>query len=258
VYGFSNYTGGRFDMTDNRKTSDKGVALIKAHEGLRLNAYLCPAKVWTIGYGHTSAAGDPAVRQGMKITRPEADTILRRDLAMFERGVSRRVKVPLTQNQFDALVSFAFNVGLGAFERSTLLRRLNAGQHQAVPAELMKWTKGGGRELPGLVNRRRDEAGLWRSVDVGATGGRADVGDVDTPAPPKSMAASKTGNAAIVAGLTGSLAPINEAMKAFRETTEGVSGLAAAGPWVLLAVVIIGAVTFIWFDRRKKLTEDGV
>jgi lysozyme len=258
VYGFTNYTGGRFDMTDNRKTSDKGVSLIKAHEGLRLNAYLCPAKVWTIGYGHTSAAGEPKVIQGMRITRAEAETILRRDLATFERGVNRLVSVPLTQNQFDALVSFAFNVGLGAFQRSTLLKKLNAGRYKDVPAELMKWTRGGGRELPGLVNRRRDEAGLWRSVDVGATGGRADIGLPDPPVPPKSMAASKTGNAAIFAGMAGSLTPINEAVRAFRETTEGVSGLAAAGPWMLLVVVIIGAVTFIWFDRRKKLTEDGV
>jgi GH24 family phage-related lysozyme (muramidase) len=240
------------------KTSDKGVALIKSHEGLRLNAYLCPANVWTIGYGHTSGAGAPTVVKGMKITREEADAILRRDLGTFERGVSRRVKVGLSQSQFDALVSFAFNVGLGAFERSTLLRKLNAGRYGDVPGELMKWTKGGGRELPGLVNRRRDEAGLWRSVDIGATGGRGDVGEVDTPAPPKSMVASKTGNAAIIAGLTGSLAPINEAMKAARETADGVSGLAAAGPWVLLAVVIVGAVAFIWFDRRKKLTEEGV
>jgi len=258
VYGFTNNIGGRFDMTDNRKTSDKGVALIKAHEGLRLNAYLCPAKVWTIGYGHTSAAGEPKVVQGMRITRAEAETILRRDLATFERGVNRLVKVALTQNQFDALVSFAFNVGLGAFERSTLLKKLNAGRYKDVPAELMKWTKGGGRELPGLVNRRRDEAGLWRSVDVGATGGRADIGLVDPPAPPKSMAASKTGNTAIVTGIVGAIAPINEAIKATRETAEGVSGLAAAGPWVLLAVVLIAGAAFIWFDRRKKLTEEGV
>ncbi len=240
------------------KTSDKGIALIKAHEGLRLNAYLCPANVWTIGFGHTSAAGAPSVAKGMKITREEADAILRQDLRAFEQGVTRRVKVGLSQSQFDALVSFAFNVGLGAFERSTLLRKLNAGRYGDVPAELMKWTKGGGRELPGLVNRRREEAGLWRSVDVGAIGGRGTVGEVDAPALPKSMAQSKTGNAAIFAGMAGSLAPLNEAIRTVRDTADGASGLMAAGPWVLLAVVIIGAVTFIWFDRRKKLVEEGV
>lgn len=240
------------------RTSDKGVSLIKAHEGLRLNAYLCPANVWTIGYGHTSAAGEPTVVKGMRITRNEAETILRRDLAVFERGVLAAVKVPLKQHQFDALVSFAFNVGLGAFGRSTLLRRLNAGRYEAVPAELMKWTRGGGRELPGLVNRRRDEAGLWRSLDIGLTGGRADVGNVEAPKPPKSMAQSKTGAAAIVTGVTGAIAPVNEAIKAARDTADGVSGLMAAGPWVLLAVVLIAGAAFIWWDRRRKLQEDGV
>ena len=238
------------------KTSNKGLALIKSHEGLRLNAYLCPARVWTIGYGHTSAAGEPTVKGGMKITKAEAEEILRRDLGKFEARVNRLVKVPLTQSQFDALVSFDFNTG--ALHSSTLLKRLNAGKHNEVPAQLMRWTKGGGKELKGLVNRRRDEAALWRSIDPGMTGGRADVGVVDAPKPPKAMIASKTGNAAIVAGAVGALGPVNEAMKAARDTADGVSGLMAAGPWVLAVVVIVAAVAFIWFDRRKKLTEDGV
>lgn len=240
------------------QVSEKGLNLIKAHEGLRLNAYLCPANVWTIGYGHTSAAGEPTVVRGMKITRDEAERILRKDLFRFETAVTRAVKVPLSQNQFDALVSFAFNVGAGAFAKSTLVRRLNEGRYDEVPRQLMRWTRGGGRELPGLVNRRRDEAALWRSVDVGKTGGRADVGEVEPPKPPKTMAQSKTGAAALATGVVGAIAPINEAIRAARDTAEGVSGLAAAGPWVLLAVVIIAAAAFIWWDRRRKLQEDGV
>jgi lysozyme len=238
------------------KSSDKGIALIKAHEGMRLNAYLCPGKKWTIGYGHTSAAGLPTVREGMRITRTEAETILRRDLAMFEARVNRLVKVPLTQHQFDALVSFDFNTG--KLHSSTLLKRLNAGKYSDVPRQLMRWVNGGGKELPGLVRRRRDEAELWRSLDPGATGGVADIAEIDEPRPPKTMAESKTGNTAIVTGIVGAIAPVNEAVKAFRETSEGVSGLAAAGPWVLLAVALIAGAAFIWFDRRKKLTEDGV
>lgn len=238
------------------KTSEKGLSLIKAHEGLRLNAYLCPANVWTIGYGHTTAAGHPTVKPGMKITRQEADDILRRDVSRFEERVNRLVKVPLTQSQFDALVSFDFNTG--KLHSSTLLKRLNAGKYDEVPAQMMRWTKGGGKELKGLVNRRRDEAALWRSIDPGATGGRADVGEVDAPKPPKSIAESKTGGAAIVTGIAGAAGPVNEAIRAARETADGVSGLMAAGPWVLLALVIIGAAAFIWFDRRKKLHEDGV
>jgi lysozyme len=256
VYGFTNHTGGRFDMTDNRKTSDKGVALIKAHEGKRLSAYRCPGGVWTIGYGHTTAAGHPTVVPGMRITEREAEDILRRDISRFEARVNKLVAVPLTQGQFDALVSFDFNTG--ALHSSTLLKRLNAGNYTDVPRQLMRWTKGGGRELPGLVRRRRDEAELWRSLDPGATGGKADITKIDEPQPPKPMSQSKTGNTAIVTGVVGAIAPVNEAVKAFRETSEGVSGLAAAGPWVLLAVVLIAGAAFIWFDRRKKLNEDGV
>jgi GH24 family phage-related lysozyme (muramidase) len=238
------------------KTSDKGVALIKAHEGKRLSAYTCPGGVLTIGYGHTSAAGKPDVVRGMRISEREAEDILRRDLSRFEARVNRLVKVPLTQGQFDALVSFDFNTG--KLHSSTLLKRLNAGKYSDVPRQLMRWVNGGGRELPGLVRRRRDEAELWRSLDPGATGGVADIAEIDEPKPPKTMASSKTGNTAIVTGIVGAIAPINEALKATRETAEGVSSLAAAGPWVLLAVVLIAGAAFIWFDRRKKLTEDGV
>ena len=238
------------------KTSDKGVSLIKAHEGKRLSSYLCPGGVWTIGYGHTTAAGHPTVVPGMRITEREAEDILRRDLSRFEDRVNKLVKVPLTQGQFDALVSFDFNTG--ALHSSSLLKKLNAGEYGRVPAQLMRWTKGGGRELPGLVRRRRDEAELWRALDPGATGGKADVAVVDKPQPPKTMAQSKTGNTAIVTGVVGTIAPINEAIKATRETVDGASGLMAAGPWVLLAVVLIAGAAFIWWDRQRKLVEDGV
>jgi lysozyme len=238
------------------KTSEKGIALIKSHEGMRLNAYLCPAKVWTIGYGHTSAAGEPKVVQGMKITRQEAEEILRRDLAKFEDRVNRLAKVPLTQGQFDALVSFDFNTG--KLHSSTLLKRLNAGKYAEVPRHLMRWTKGGGRELPGLVRRRRDEAELWRELDPSATGGVADFADVDEPKPPKPIRESKTAQAAFFVGAVGTLAPINEAITAARTTVEGVSGFAAAGPWVLVAVVIVAAAAFIIWDRQRRLVEDGV
>jgi lysozyme len=238
------------------KTSDKGVALIKAHEGKRLSAYTCPGGVLTIGYGHTSAAGKPDVVRGMRISEREAEDILRRDLSRFEARVNRLVKVPLTQGQFDALVSFDFNTG--ALHSSSLLKKLNAGEHSRVPAQLMRWTKGGGRELPGLVRRRRDEAELWRSLDPGATGGVADIAEIDEPKPPKTMAESKTGNTAIATGIVGTIAPINEAIKATRETVDGASGLVAAGPWLLLALALIAGAAFIWWDRRRKLTEDGV
>lgn len=145
------------------KTSDKGVALIKAHEGLRLTAYADPVGVWTIGYGHTTAAGPPKVERGMKITDAGADAILRQDLAKFEGYVSSAVKVPLNQNEFDALVSFTFNLGPGNLRSSTLLKKLNAGDRAGAADEFLKWTKAGGKTLPGLVKRREAERALFRT-----------------------------------------------------------------------------------------------
>lgn len=148
------------------KTNSAGVALIKWWESLRLNAYLCPAGVPTIGYGHT---GD--VKLGDKITEHQADAILEVDLDKFERGVERLTAgVELNSSEFSALVSFAFNLGLANLERSALLRKLKAGAPRAeVAAEFGKWTKARGPktkqlvELPGLVKRRAAERDLFLS-----------------------------------------------------------------------------------------------
>lgn len=148
-----------------RRISPEGLALIKQWEGCKLRAYKDAVGVWTIGYGSTGAH----VRPGMTITQAEADNLLIADLARFERAVEKLVKVPLSDGQFAALVSFAFNVGegKGGFETSTLLKKLNAGNYAAVPSELQKWVKGTdprtGKKitLSGLVNRRAAEAGLW-------------------------------------------------------------------------------------------------
>lgn len=145
------------------KTSDRGVALIKAHEGLRLQAYQDPVGVWTIGVGHTTAAGPPKVERGMKITEAGADAILRQDLAKFEGYVSSAVKVPLNQNEFDALVSFTFNLGPGNLRSSTLLKKLNSGDRAGAADEFGKWTRAGGKVLPGLVKRREAERALFRT-----------------------------------------------------------------------------------------------
>ena len=143
-------------MMNSLTIGEKGLELIKSFEGLRLRAYLCPAKVWTIGYGHT---GD--VRGGQVITQSQADDLLKQDLRRFEIAVRKLVKVPLTQNQFDALVSFAYNVGEAALSRSTLLRKLNAGDLAGTKLEFAKWNKGGGKVLAGLTRRRADEANLF-------------------------------------------------------------------------------------------------
>jgi lysozyme len=139
-----------------RQINQEGLNLIKQWEGLRLEAYLCPAKVWTIGYGHTATA-----KKGMSISEAEAVNLLRGDLARFQRCVENAVTVPLNDNQFAALVSFCFNVGEGAFKGSTLLKKLNAGNYDAVSSELARWNKVGKSVSTGLTNRRAAEAGLW-------------------------------------------------------------------------------------------------
>lgn len=143
-------------------TNDAGRDIIKRFEGLRLKAYRCPAGVWTIGYGHT---GD--VEEGMVITKHQAETILEFDLERFERAVAR-LAPKANHNQFSALVSFAFNVGIGALEKSILLRRFNQGFVHAAADEFRKWTRAGGKVLPGLVKRREAERQLFLTPMVNA------------------------------------------------------------------------------------------
>jgi lysozyme len=143
------------------KVNTAAINLIKQFEGLRLKAYLCPAKIWTIGYGHTAMAGPPAPKSGMTITEAEASAILVQDVSKFAQGVAAMIKVPVTENQFGAVVSMAFNVGLGAMGKSTLMRKLNAKDYAGAANEFMKWTKASGKVLPGLVRRRQAERTLF-------------------------------------------------------------------------------------------------
>lgn len=144
-----------------RPVNEAGLGLIKDFEGLRLTPYLCAGRKWTIGYGHTRT-----VRAGMKITPAEAEQLLRDDLQIAARAVERLVTVPLTDNQFAALVSFVFNVGAANFEQSTLLRLLNRGWYEQVPAQLSRWNKANGEVLGGLARRRAAEARLWGRGEV--------------------------------------------------------------------------------------------
>lgn len=137
----------------------RGIILIKSFEGLRLKAYLCPAKVPTIGYGTTQG-----VRLGMEITEPEAEALLKQDLAKFERGVSRLIEGSFTsQSQFNAMVSLAYNIGLGGFQRSSVLRHHRAGNKLRAAASFLLWVKAAGKTLPGLVRRRNAERRMYLS-----------------------------------------------------------------------------------------------
>lgn len=138
------------------KTSDVGIELIKKYEGCVLKSYKCPSGVWTIGYGHTSG-----VKSEMKITKAQALDYLKLDLSTFEKTVTNYVKVPLNQNQFDALVSFSFNCGAGALKTSTLLQKLNSSDYNGAANEFLKWNKSNGKVLNGLVRRRQEEKELF-------------------------------------------------------------------------------------------------
>ena len=140
-----------------REVSEAGVRLVQEFEGCRLDAYRCPAGIPTIGYGATG----PDIRMGMVWTQEQADARLVEDLARFADGVERLVEVDLSDNQFAAIVSFAFNVGLGALRDSTLLRKLNAGDYEGAADQFPRWARAGGRLMPGLSRRRLAERALF-------------------------------------------------------------------------------------------------
>lgn len=142
------------------KTSSTGRAFVRDAEGEKLSTYRCSAGVPTIGVGHTG----PDVKMGMTITKEQSDALLVADLARFEKAVAASVKVPLTQNQFDALVSLAFNIGSGAFAKSALVRLLNGGHYDQVGAQLARWNKVDGQPNKGLTARRAREAALFQEA----------------------------------------------------------------------------------------------
>lgn len=220
------------------RTSDNGIAKIKQWEGFRAKAYRDGGGVWTIGYGHTSDALFE-VKPNSVITEEKAEELLRHDLREAEDAVNAYVKVPLNQNQFDALVSFTFNVGVGGkkqagFTTSTLLKKLNAGDYDAVPKELARWNKDNGKVVAGLTNRRAAEAGLW------ATG--SFVASADVQASPK--------------------APIKDAL--LKPESIGSLGTAVAGvatgaagnnalAWMVGIAIVIAALTVAFITISKEL-----
>tara|TARA_R110000803_G_scaffold149167_1_gene214626 strand:+ start:2254 stop:2697 length:444 start_codon:yes stop_codon:yes gene_type:complete len=136
--------------------SQEGLGLIKKFEGCELNSYKCAAGVWTIGYGSTHG-----IEEGMSISKSRAEELLLEDISEFEDHVMNNVKVPLNQNQFDAMVSWTFNLGGGNLKSSTLLKVLNGGDYEDVPNQIKRWNKANGKVLEGLIRRREAEALLF-------------------------------------------------------------------------------------------------
>lgn len=265
------------------RTTRDGLNLIKSLEGEKLVAYLCPAGVWTIGVGHTSAAGLPRVVPGMKITPQESDSIFRLDIDRFEDQVESllaKSRIEVAPYEFDALVSFAFNVGMGAFRTSSVFKRLARGDRPGAAAAFLQWNKARDPKtkqlvvLPGLVRRRQAEKLLFEGEVTRAlekamyAAGSPMPRKVARPVPPKTMATSKTGNAAVAGGSAGALVAFEAAREAVHQAQSardsaqsagelfGVSGSTA----LLLgaALIIIAAAAFVWWDRRRKLREDLV
>ena len=140
------------------KPSNKSIELVKHFEGFESVAYLCPANVWTIGYGRTKN-----VKEGDVISEIQAERDLLEELEEFGEQVLSVVDVELNQNEFDALTSWTYNLGVGNLRSSTLLKKLNAGDKNSVPSEMLRWNKANGKVLNGLTRRRQAEADLWVS-----------------------------------------------------------------------------------------------
>lgn len=141
--------------------SEKGIQLISNFEGLRLNAYQDSVGIWTIGFGTTIFPHGQKVKDGDCCTIQQANSYMLHDLKRFEAAVSKAVQVPLNQHQFDALVSLTYNIGVGAFQRSTLVKLLNTGNYKAASHQFDVWVKAGGKTVQGLVNRRAIEKAFF-------------------------------------------------------------------------------------------------
>ena len=244
--------------------NEKGLDLIKRFEGLRLNAYRDAVGVWTIGYGHTGRAGAPAVRPGMRISKAVADEILQRDVNRFARAIAPHITAPVNANQFSALVSFAYNVGPGAFRRSSVLRAVNARNHAIVARRLGLWVKAGGRTLNGLIARRAAEAVLYNTPLEPAAGPAtppAAPQKRSEPAPRQVPVEPQTGKpahhstinlAALISAIAGVFSSLSAGFqKVFSFHPGPVAGTIAAALIMLAAAWIIR-------ERWLKSRHDGV
>lgn len=244
------------------KLSDNGLRLIRSFEGYHdrqadgsCKAYRCPAGVWTCGWGSTAG-----VTANTHWTEAEATERLAAEIAKFERAVDQLVTVPLNQNQFDALVSFAYNCGSGALEKSTLLKKTNSGNFEAAAREFPKWNKGGGRVLPGLVARRaREEALFLKPMEEPAAPimpqAVAETKEVSKPTVAAAAAVATTAATSAIPPevpevLTKSLANA-EAWKTVGETAWTFKQWAIAQP-TLAAAVSLSAFGFYLWSKRKQ------
>jgi len=226
--------------------NSRAKALIKKFEGRRLTAYRCSAGVLTIGYGHTSMAGSPQVTPGMKITAKQADEIFDRDIERFAAKIEDLIKVEIGENQFGACVSLAFNIGVGGFAKSSVLRFINQRKFNDAADAFMLWNKAGGRVLPGLTKRRAEEAALFREDEVAddpETESLARIPDAPKGTP---MDKSTTNIATTVTAAAG----VTAAAKEVVSNTNSIFSSTNVIMIGLIAIIVIGAA---WVYRERWL-----
>jgi GH24 family phage-related lysozyme (muramidase) len=247
-----------------------GIALIKLYEGFRARAYQDSVGVWTIGFGHTSAAGLPYVKPDLQITRTEAERILSNDIGQFSVGIRHLVAgVDLNDNQFSALVSFAYNVGLGNFRKSSVYRAVMSGDFMAVPRRLALWIKAGGRSLNGLIKRRDSEARLFMkdprnmTLFAGLTAPTEhelremqDAARTIEQMRGKDMAESTTVWATIGLTVAGLTAVVREVVFTLQDISMFVPSRYMAP--VTLVMVIAACAAWVIKERKKKADDDGI
>lgn len=267
-------------MNDGLHLSAEGAALVKQFEGCLhpvpggYRPYVCPAGVLTLGYGHTRDNGRQ-FKPSDVWTKGECDAEFRSDMGVFERAVKRRVRVELTQHQFDALVSFTYNCGEGNLAKSSLLRKVNAKDFSGAVGEFAKWNRGGGRVLLGLTRRRAAEAKLFATGDYVAARENhktAAVADGDNepcpqgvdvaPGSVKPMGTSKIGNTQIAMGAAGAAeaaSKVKDALDQANSVKAGVQDLGitsviggiAMNPMFWLALAIVAGAALAWYWRRQ-------
>lgn len=218
------------------KTSRQGIELVKQFEGFAPTAYICPAGKKTVGFGHVVRPGESIATP---ITQAQATGLLISDLAIAERAVESAVIVPLSQEQFDALVSLTFNIGAGAFAKSTLVKRLNEGKYHDAAAQFDRWVHAGKKKLPGLVKRRKAEKDLFLE---------------GTSRPKmKPLAKSRTVVGSSVAGVS---TIASEIVVETKDQIEPLAPYADSLRWIFLALALAGIAFTIYArvnDRKKGL-----
>lgn len=228
--------------------SERGIAVIKDFETFRAVAYQDVAGVWTIGYGSTAG-----VTRGQTITEPDADARLRAELLGYEAAVSDAAHQPLTQSQFDALVSFAYNVGPAGMAGSSVIKAHNRGDYQAAARAFALWNKVrvNGRLVPvaGLTRRRAAEAALYLQDQV-----TFDSPATPEPAPERPMHASEINIAGTIAGGTAGVAAVAETARAVADVKSSLDSL---GPWLLpvLLLAVAGLCGYIIWQRVRQRRE---